>query len=134
MNINDFKIGQSCELKKKFTEEDVLLFASLSMDTNPIHIDKQYAEKSMFGKQIVHGFLSSSLISAIIGTKMPGPGSIYINQNLNFKKPVYIGDEVKAIVTIKNIKYEKSIIYLETICYNTLNEITVEGEAIIKYT
>lgn len=133
MKIEDFKIGQSCELRKIFSEEDVLKFASLSLDTNPIHIDKQYAEKSVFGKQIVHGFLSSSLISAVIGTKMPGPGSIYLHQNLNFKKPVYIGDEVKAIVTIKDINIEKSIIYLDTMCYNSLDNIVIEGNAIIKY-
>lgn len=132
MEIENFKVGQSCELKKKFTEKDVLNFASLSMDLNPVHVDKKYAENSIFKGQIVHGFLSSSLISAIIGTKMPGPGSIYLHQDLNFKKPVYIDDEVKGVVTIKEINKEKSIIHLDTFCYNSKNEIVVDGSAIIK--
>lgn len=132
MKVEELKIGQSCELKKMFTEEDVKTFASLSLDTNPVHINKDYAKDSIFKAQIVHGFLSSSLISAVIGTKMPGPGSIYLHQDLNFKKPVYIGEEVKAVVKITDIKKEKSIITLETFCYNEKDEIVVEGCAIIK--
>ena len=132
MKINDLTIGMTCELRKTFFENDVVSFASLSLDTNPVHLDAEYAAKSIFKKQIVHGFLTGSLISAIIGTKMPGPGSIYLHQEMNFKKPVFLGEEVRAVVTITSIKEEKSIVYLQTNCYNPQNEIVVEGSAIIK--
>lgn len=132
MKIEELKIGDSFELCKSFSEQDVNLFSKLSLDTNPIHIDEDYAKDSIFKRKIVHGFLSSSLISAIIGTRLPGPGSIYLHQELNFKKPVYIGEQVRALVTINDIKLEKSIIYLQTNCYNSNNEITIEGNAIIK--
>lgn len=132
MKIEELKIGDSFELCKSFSEQDVNLFSKLSLDTNPIHIDEDYAKDSIFKRKIVHGFLSSSLISAIIGTRLPGPGSIYLHQELNFKKPVYIGEQVRALVTINDIKLEKSIVYLQTNCYNSNNEITIEGNAIIK--
>lgn len=132
MKIDDLFIGQSCEMSKTFTEQDVLTFSVLSLDTNPIHLDEKYAESTIFKRRIVHGFLSSSLISAIIGTKMPGPGSIYLHQEMNYKKPVFIGDLVKAVVTVTDINREKSIVYLQTNCYNSNNELTVEGKAVIK--
>ena len=132
MKIDDLFIGQSCEMSKTFTEQDVLTFSVLSLDTNPIHLDEKYAESTIFKRRIVHGFLSSSLISAIIGTKMPGPGSIYLHQEMNYKKPVFIGDLVKAVVTVTDINSEKSIVYLQTNCYNSNNELTVEGKAVIK--
>lgn len=132
MKIEELKIGDSFELCKSFSEQDVNLFSKLSLDTNPIHIDEDYAKDSIFKRKIVHGFLSSSLISAIIGTRLPGAGSIYLHQELNFKKPVYIGEQVRALVTINDIKLEKSIVYLQTNCYNSNNEITIEGNAIIK--
>ena len=132
MRIDDLFIGESCEMCKVFTEQDVLTFSMLSLDKNPIHLDKKYAETSFFKRRIVHGFLSSSLISAIIGTKMPGPGSIYLHQEMNFKKPVFIGDIVKAVVTITDINKEKSIVYLQTNCFNGFDELTVEGKAVIK--
>ena len=132
MKIDDLFIGQSCEMSKTFTEQDVLTFSVLSLDTNPIHLDEKYSESTIFKRRIVHGFLSSSLISAIIGTKMPGPGSIYLHQEMNYKKPVFIGDLVKAVVTVTDINREKSIVYLQTNCYNSNNELTVEGKAVIK--
>lgn len=132
MKIEDLFIGQSYEMSKTFTEQDVETFSNLSLDTNPIHLDEKYAESTVFKRKIVHGFLSSSLISAIIGTKMPGPGSIYLHQEMNFKKPVFIGDVVKAVATITDINKEKSIIYLQTNCYNGGDELTVEGKAVIK--
>lgn len=132
MKIEDLYIGLSYELKRTFYEKDVLSFADLSMDNNPVHINKKFANQSIFKRQIVHGFLSGSLFSAIIGTKMPGIGSIYLHQEMNFKKPVYIGEEVRAVVTITDIKFEKSIVYLQTNCYDPQNEVTIEGKAIIK--
>lgn len=132
MIINELIIGQKCEMRKVFSEDDVKSFSLLSNDTNPIHLDESYASNFIFKKRIVHGFLSSSLFSAIIGTIMPGPGSIYLHQDLDFRKPVYIGEEVRAVVEITNIKVEKSVVYLSTKCYNEKDEITVEGNAVIK--
>lgn len=132
MKINDLSVGMSYELRKTFCEKDLFAFAELSLDSNPVHLDASYAAQSIFKKQIVHGFLTGSLISAIIGTKMPGPGSIYLHQDMDFRKPVYLGEEVRAVVTVTNIKMEKSIVYLQTNCYNSQNEIVIEGNAIIK--
>lgn len=132
MKINDLSVGMSYELRKTFSEQDLFAFAELSLDSNPVHLDASYAAQSIFKKQIVHGFLTGSLISAIIGTKMPGPGSIYLHQDIDFRKPVYLGEEVRAVVTVTNIKIEKSIVYLQTNCYNSQNEIVIEGNAIIK--
>ena len=133
MKMKNFKIGQEEKLKKVFTGEDVEMFAKLSMDMNPVHIDEEYAKNSFFGRRIVHGFLSSSLISAVIGTQLPGPGAIYLHQDINFRKPVYLGDEITAIVRVVNIKPEKRLLYLDTKCVNTNGDIVVDGEAIVKY-
>ena len=133
MKMKNFKIGQEEKLKKVFTGEDVEMFAKLSMDMNPVHIDEEYAKNSFFGRRIVHGFLSSSLISAVIVTQLPGPGAIYLHQDINFRKPVYLGDEITAIVRVVNIKPEKRLLYLDTKCVNTNGDIVVDGEAIVKY-
>jgi acyl dehydratase len=132
MKINDLYIGLSCSLSKSFSLKDVEEFAKLSMDNNPVHLDPEYASNSLFGKRIVHGYLTSSLFSAIIGTKMPGNGSIYIKQDLTFKKPVFHDEMITATVTIRDIKLEKSIIFLNTICTKDNGEIAIEGNAIVK--
>lgn len=130
--INKFKIGDSDFIEKIFTQEDVNIFSKVSLDTNPIHLDEEFASNSLFKKRIVHGILYSSLISAVLGTKLPGPGSIYMKQDLKFLKPVYTGDNVKAICTIKSINYEKNILELTTQCFKNYTEIVVDGIALIK--
>lgn len=132
MGIEDFYIGQTASLKKVFTTDEVENFANLSMDRNPIHVDSDYAEKSMFGKRIVHGFLVGSLISAVFGTILPGEGAIYLHQELNFRKPVYHGEEIIATVVITNIRKEKSILYFDTKCENERGEVVIDGKAILK--
>ena len=107
MNIQDLYIGQNYTLEKTFQENDVIEFSKLSMDDNPIHIDEEYASTTIFRRRIVHGFLVSSLFSAIIGTKMPGNGSIYLNQTMNFRKPVFLEQKVIAKVSILSINVEK---------------------------
>jgi len=129
---NQFKIGQSAMLSKIFTSADVIEFSKLSLDTNPIHLDIEHARNTIFKKPIVHGYLSGSLISAVIANHLPGPGSIYLNQVMNFKSPVYHGEEISAVVTIRDIKHEKSIIYLDTNCYNKNQDLVIEGTAVIK--
>lgn len=131
--ISDFKIGDSAELKHSFSENDVNIFANISMDKNPIHLDEKYAETTRFGKKIVHGFLSGSLISAVLGNMLPGNGAIYIKQNMNFLRPVFIGDEITARVIISNINIEKKQIELETYCTNQSEKNVIEGNAIMYY-
>ena len=132
MNIDEFYIGQSASLKKVFKSNEVLAFADLSLDKNPIHIDEVYAEYSMFGKRIVHGFFVGSLISAVFGTVLPGKGAIYLHQEMDFRKPVYHDEEITATVVVTKIKKEKSILYFDTKCVNEYGEIVIEGNAVLK--
>lgn len=132
MKIDDFYIGQSASLKKVFRSDEVLAFADLSLDKNPIHIDENYAEQGLFGKRIVHGFLVGSLISAVFGTKLPGEGAVYLHQEMNFRKPVFHGDEITAIVTVTNVRRDKSILYFDTKCENDRGEVVIDGKAILK--
>ena len=131
--MNKFYIGQEQSASKMFTEEDVKLFARISGDDNPLHTDREYAEKSRFGAPVVHGILVSGLISKVLGTKLPGQGSIYLEQQLVFKRPVYVGDVVTAVVRITDIVTEKKIITLETTVYNQEDECVVSGNAKILY-
>lgn len=126
-------IGQTASLSKAFTSEEVLLFSELSLDKNDIHVNDEYAQKTIFKKRIVHGFLSGSLISAVIGTLLPGKGAIYLHQDMDFKKPVYHNEEITARVIVERINEEKHIYYLKTQCYNNQGEIKIDGNAIIKY-
>ncbi len=125
-------IGDSVEMSKVFTYDDVKKFAELSGDINPVHLDQTFASTTIFKKPIVHGFLFSSMISALLANKLPGPGSIYIHQELNFKGPVFHGEKVTAIVEIEEIKPEKSIYILKTQCLKNDGEIVLTGKAVIK--
>lgn len=132
MRIEDFYIGQSASLKKVFDSDEVLAFAELSLDRNPIHIDENYAEHGLFGKRIVHGFLVGSLISAVFGTKLPGEGAVYLHQEMNFRKPVFHGDEITATVTVTNVRKDKSILYFDTKCKNDRGDVVIDGKAVLK--
>ena len=132
MRIKEFYVGQSASLKKVFSSDDVKVFAELSLDKNPIHLDETYARQSLFGIRIVHGFFVGSLISAVFGTVLPGEGAIYLHQEMNFRTPVYHGEEIKATVTVTNIKKEKSILYFDTKCENERGEIVIDGNAVLK--
>lgn len=132
MRISELYVGQSASLKKIFTSEELNCFSEMSLDKNPIHLDEDYAKNSIFGKRIVYGYLTASLFSGLIGSDLPGKGSIYLSQTLNFKKPVYINEEVTATVKITNIRADKPIITLETICTNGKGEIVIDGNAVIK--
>ena len=130
--FSDFYIGQEATISKTFVFDEVVAFSELSLDRNPNHLDKEYAKKGIFSDLIVHGLLTSSLISAVIANKLPGPGSIYLSQSLKFLKPVYHNEEVVAKVKIVDIKHEKLIIMLETQCF--VNDIIVlDGIAVVKY-
>lgn len=128
------KIGQCASFGKTITEADINMFAGLSGDFNPIHINDIEAERSIFGKRIAHGMLSASFISAVLGMYLPGKGTIYLSQNLQFKEPVYVGDTVTAQVTVTEIiNEEKGIYKLKTQCVNQDSKSVIDGEAVIKY-
>ena len=128
MNI---KVGYSAALTRTVTEQDVTAFAELSGDINPVHLDEAYAQTTRFGRRIAHGMFGASLISAVLGTLLPGQGSIYLSQTLTFLGPVYIGDTLTARVTVQKIKGEKPIVTLDTVCENERGEIVIRGEAVV---
>lgn len=107
MKMEEFTIGMSASYEQTITDADIKNFAGISGDKNPVHMSDEYAEKSKFKKRIAHGLMSASYFSALFGTKLPGEGCVYVSQNLKFRKPIYIGDTVKAIVTIKDIDAKK---------------------------
>jgi len=125
------KIGDSASLTKRFHAEEVKLFSELSLDKNPVHLNSEYASTTRFKRRIVHGILVSGLISAVLGNKLPGPGVIYLQQNLSFKRPVYIDDLITASVEVTNIRTDKPIITLKTNCTNEKGKIVIEGEAVL---
>ncbi|KAI8507576.1 hydroxyacyl-thioester dehydratase htd2 [Branchiostoma belcheri] len=112
-----FKAGDSAELTKTFTADDVLTFASLCGDKNPLHLDEEYAKTTRFGRCIVHGVLINGLISAVLGTKLPGPGAIFVSQDIKFPAPLYVNESVTAAVEILDIR--KSIVVCSTTCTAT---------------
>ena len=126
--IEDIEVGQKVKFFKTFHQEDVEKFSEISGDNNPVHLDTNYASKTIFKKRVVHGFLTASLISAAIGTKLPGPGSIYLNQSLKFLAPVFPDEEVIVELTIKNINLEKRRVIIDTTCICNNKEVLV-GEA-----
>jgi acyl dehydratase len=128
----DFEVGQKGSLTKTFSEKDVLDFSKLSKDENPIHFDKEYALKSRFEKRIVQGPFVASLFGGILGSDLPGAGTIYMNQNTNFKAPVFIGDTVTAHVEIKSVREDKPIIKLRTWVTRD-EEVVIDGDATILF-
>jgi|TARA_R110002096_G_scaffold168798_9_gene340103 3-hydroxybutyryl-CoA dehydratase len=115
-SVDQMQIGQSASMSKTVTEADIILFAGITGDFNPAHIDEEYAKNSMFKGRIAHGMLSAGFISATLAMKLPGPGCIYLNQSMKFKAPVRIGDTVTATVTVTDINIDKKIVKLDTIC------------------
>ena len=126
------KVGDRVFLSKAFTEEEVLRFAEISTDMNPLHLDKDFGRESIFGERIVHGMLVASLFSGLIGMELPGEGSIYLGQSLTFKAPVAIGEEVTASVEIIRIRDDKPIVTLQTVCVKSDGTVAIEGEAVVK--
>jgi acyl dehydratase len=131
MRYEEIKVGDIAEYSKIITEKEVLGFAEISGDCNPVHIDKEFAEKSMFKRQIAHGILSGSLISTVLGTKLPGINTIYMGQNFKFMAPVYFGDTLTARVEVAEKKDDKHIIKLRTYVVNQDGKIVVDGEATV---
>ena len=129
--IDQLNIGEKASLKKQITESDVLRFAEVTGDKNPIHIDAEYARQTRFKERIAHGMLTASLISAVIGTRLPGPGNIYVSQSLEFKAPVKFGDVIEAEVEIIEKIPERNRVRLRTVCRNQDGTVVLEGEAVV---
>ncbi len=129
--IDELSVGQVAELAKTVTESDIVLFAGVTGDFNPVHIDAEAAKQSVFGQRIAHGMLSAGFISAVLGMRLPGPGSISLSQTLRFTKPVRIGDTVTARVEVVEVIAAKRRVRLATTCRNQNDEVVVEGEAVV---
>jgi 3-hydroxybutyryl-CoA dehydratase len=130
-DIEDVAVGMSATFSKTITEADIVLFAGVSGDNNAIHINEEFAETTLFAGRIAHGMLTASVISAAVANKLPGPGAIYMNQNLNFIAAVKPGDTVHATVTVKEIVSGKRRVMLNTMC-RVKGVVVIDGEALVK--
>ncbi len=128
--FEDLQVGQTASVAKTITEADILLFAAVSTDTNPLHIDDEAARRSRFGERIAHGMLSAGLISAVLGTRLPGPGTIYLGQTLKFLAPVKIGATVTATAEVVALDPRRRRATLRTVC-TVGNKVVIEGEALV---
>ena len=129
--FDELQLGDSAEFSKTISESDVYLYAGVTGDLNPAHINKEYARKTFFKTRIVHGMLVGGLISTVLASKLPGPGSIYIRQELNFLAPVRIGDTVTARGEITHMDPEKKRLTLKTVCVNQEGTLVLDGEAVV---
>lgn len=130
-SIEELKVGDRAEFTKTIAESDIYLYAGITGDLNPAHINETYAAKTFFKTRIAHGMLLGGFISAILGNHLPGPGTIYIRQELNFLAPVRISDTITARAEITEIIPEKNRVKLKTTCVNQEGTLIIEGEAIV---
>lgn len=128
--LEDLKVGQSAMFGRTVTDADVAAFAGVSGDTNPIHLHDGFARTTRFGQRIAHGMLSGSFISTVIGTKLPGPGAVYVSQTMNFMAPVMIGDTITAVATVSAIDDKRRRVTLKTQCLSG-EKVVIDGEAVV---
>jgi 3-hydroxybutyryl-CoA dehydratase len=129
---DEIKIGDRASLSLTITEAHIVAYAGIAGDVNPLHVDAEFAKQTMFGERIAHGMLVAGLISAVLGTQLPGPDSIYLGQELRFTAPVKIGDTVTAVVTVTEKRDDKRIIKLQTTVSNQHGEVVIDGTAVVK--
>ena len=129
--IDELKVGQTARFSKTITETDIYLFAGVTGDLNPAHVDEEFAKKTFFKTRIAHGMLTASFISTVIGTMLPGPGTVYLSQEVRFLAAVKIGDTVSAIAEITEILPEKKRVWLKTTCTNQDGTVVVDGQAVV---
>jgi 3-hydroxybutyryl-CoA dehydratase len=129
--ISEIKVGDSAEFTKTISEADVYLYAGITGDLNPAHVNEDYAKKTFFKTRIAHGMLTAGFISAILGTKLPGPGTVYMRQELIFMAPVLFGDTITARAEVVEVNTEKNRIRLKTTCRNQEGKIVLDGEALV---
>ena len=127
--INQIKIGDEAFQVKTITEKDLEMFGEVSNDYNPVHFDSEYAANTMFKKRISHGMLVGSLFSKVFGMDLPGEGTIYLGQSLRFRRPVFLNDTIKAVVTVREMNMEKNRVFFDCIAYNQDGEKVIVGEA-----
>ena len=131
LTIDQIAEGQKSERSFTVTEERINLFAEATGDTNPLHLDEAFAEKTIFKKRVAHGMLSAGFISGELGTRFPGIGTIYLSQTMQFLKPVFIGDTITARLTVLERIEAKNRIRMETVCVNQNDEVVLKGEAVV---
>ena len=129
--ISELKIGDTAEFAKTISESDIYMFAGITGDFNPVHVNEDFAKQTFFKTRIAHGILTAGLISTVIGTKLPGTGCIYVKQDLNFLAPVRIGDTITARAEIVEILDKKNRIRLKTTCFNQDDTRVLDGEAVV---
>ena len=128
--LEDMEVGMTAIYAKTVTEADIVMFAGISGDTNPVHLDAHFADQTVFKGRIAHGMLSASFISTVLGTRLPGPGCIYLSQNLKFHAPVKAGDTVTARVTVTDVNRDKKRVIVETVC-TVDDSVVIDGEALL---
>lgn len=129
--IEELKIGDKAYFTKTVSEADVYNYIGVSGDFNPAHINEEYSKQTTFKTRIAHGMISAGFISAVLGTQLPGPGTIYLSQELHFLHPVRFGDTITAICTVEELIPEKNRVILETVCVNQNDDIVIEGHALV---
>lgn len=127
----DIRIGATASLSRQITADDISAFAEVTGDLNPVHTDEDFARRTRFGRRIAHGMFAASLLSALLGNDLPGKGSVYLSQTLQFLAPVYLGDTVTARVTVTYIREDKPVVTLETVCENQSGDTLIRGEAVV---
>jgi 3-hydroxybutyryl-CoA dehydratase len=132
-DIEDLKVGMSASFAKTITEADIVLFAGVSGDNNAVHTNEEFAATTSFGGRIAHGFLTASVISAAVANRLPGPGTVYLGQQLRFRAPVRPGDTVHATVTVKSVDLVKARAVLDTVC-RVRDMVVIDGEATVMTT
>ena len=132
-DIEDLAVGMSAIYAKTITEADIVLFAGVSGDNNAVHTNEEFAATTVFGGRIAHGFLAASVISAAVANRLPGPGTVYLGQQLRFRAPVRPGDTVHATVTVKSVDLKKARATLDTVC-RVRDTVVIDGEATVMTT
>ena len=128
--LEDMTVGMTAVYAKTVTDADIVMFAGISGDTNPVHLDAHFAGQTVFKGRVAHGMLSASFISAVLGTRLPGPGCIYLSQNLKFRAPVKAGETVTARVTVKDVNSDNKRVAFDTVC-TVGDTVVIDGEALL---
>ena len=130
-SIDQYRVGERATARRRFGDEEVRRFAELSGDFNELHLDDAAAARSRFGRRLVHGMLTASLFTRLLGMELPGRGAIYLSQTLRFSAPVYVGDEVEAVVEVSGVDVARKRLTLSTTCRNEQGVVVVSGEALV---
>ena len=131
--MSTLKIGDNASRSLTISDDTIRAFAEVTGDTNPVHLDDDYAAGTPFGRRIAHGMIAAGLVSATLANDLPGPGTVYLNQTLKFMSPVYPGDTVTATVEVLTVRPDKPIVTLSTVCTNQDDAVVLEGEAVVLY-